>query len=182
MGEDLQVTKKDKGIVVRKGEDSSLVLPDPRDEAIAQWLATPKRERKERRQSDFAAIQGVTSRWLRELSARPDILERCRFLVSTNQEKAKLAVQREMVGIVEKQIEKALGGDNGSATFCKDLIEDKVNGVAVQVNQTITLEQALKETEEAWPLPTWATVPVLPSEVIEVSDITEIKEEVSSNE
>ena len=114
-------------------EKGSEALPDDRHEELAQWMATPKKFRR-MRQYEFAKLKGVAPKTLCDWENRPDVIARAAFLTRMSKERGQIIVRREWSNIVEKQTDKALGGLDWSAEFCKEVgyPEEQVRAAAAK--------------------------------------------------
>ena len=99
-------------------EKGGEALPDDRHEDLAQWMATPKKLRR-MTPYEFAKLKGVAPKTICDWENRPDVIARAAFLTRMSKERGQIIVRREWPNIIEKQTDKALGGHDWSAEFCK---------------------------------------------------------------
>jgi len=159
---DAIATPQATGIEVNKvKEKGSEALPDDRHEDLAQWMATPTKLRR-MQQYEFAKLRGVVAKTICDWENRPDVIARAAFLTKMSKERGQIIVWREWPNIVGKQTEKALGGHDWSAEFCKEVgyPEEQVQAAA-QANVGISLAEALADTEGPLKKPTWMAREVL---------------------
>ena len=112
-----QTTGNELNNVSEKGSEA---LPDHGHEDLAQWMATPKKLRR-MKQYEFAKLNGVVPKTICDWENRPDVIARAAFLTRMSKERGQIIVWREWPNIVEKQTDKALGGHDWSAEFCKEV-------------------------------------------------------------
>jgi hypothetical protein len=100
--------------------DKTKPLDSPEDEAIAQYLSTPKSIREFKSFSELATHFNISRMTAYRRSKDPSILERVEWLLMHNKLAGDLIARLNWERIVAGQIKAAVAGDTKAAQFCKE--------------------------------------------------------------
>jgi hypothetical protein len=118
----------------RKREpDKTKPLDQPEDEAVAQYLSTPKSIREFKSLSDLAKHFGISRMTVYRRTKDLIVLERVEFLLTYHKLAGDLLPRLHWERIMAGQVKAAAAGDTKAAQFCKerawpefDILGDKV--------------------------------------------------------
>jgi hypothetical protein len=107
--------------------DCTKPLNSPEDEAIAEYLSTPKSIRQFKSFIELAEHFNISRMTVYRRSKDLRVLKRAEWLLSPHKLAGDLAVHRNWARIVAGQVKAALAGDTRAAKFCKECAwpEDK---------------------------------------------------------
>ena len=106
---------------MRKREfDRTSPLDLPEDEAIAQYLATPKSIREFKSFSELAKHFNISRMTVYRRSKDSNILQRVEWLLTQHKLAGDLIARLNWGRIVAGQVKAAVSGDTKAAQFCKD--------------------------------------------------------------
>ena len=94
-------------------------LEDPVDEAVAQYVATPRLFRDFRSWSELADRFGISRMTAYRRSKELHVLQRVQWLVTNHKMAGDLVVKVNWERIVKGQVRAAVRGATGAAEFCK---------------------------------------------------------------
>jgi hypothetical protein len=104
----------------RRRFDKTKPLNSPEDEAIAQYLATPKSIREFKSFSELAAHFNISRMTVYRRSKDSSILERVEWLLTHHKLAGDLIARLNWGRIVAGQVKAAAAGDTKAAIFCKE--------------------------------------------------------------
>ena len=104
----------------RRRFDKTKPLNSPEDEAIAQYLATPKSIREFKSFSELATHFNISRMTAYRRSKDSSILERVEWLLTHHKLAGDLIARLNWGRIVAGQVRAAVGGDTKAAIFCKE--------------------------------------------------------------
>lgn len=100
--------------------DKTKPLDSPEDEAIAQYLATPKSIREFKSFSELAAHFNISRMTVYRRSKDSSILERVEWLLTHHKLAGDLIARLNWGRIVAGQVKAAVAGNTKAAIFCKE--------------------------------------------------------------
>ena len=98
--------------------DGTKALNDPAHEAVARFFAAPRQFRQFPSVAAIAEHFGVSRMTVYRWAGAVDVVRRTRWLLERSMRFGDLIACREWAGIVEAQVNAALGGDTRAAMFC----------------------------------------------------------------
>ncbi len=104
----------------RRRFDKTKPLNSPEDEAIAQYLATPKSIREFKSFSELATHFNISRMTVYRRSKDSSILERVEWLLAHHKLAGDLIARLNWGRIVAGQVRAAVAGDTKAAIFCKE--------------------------------------------------------------
>jgi hypothetical protein len=107
--------RKRKGIF-----DRTKPLDSPEDEAIAQYLATPKSIREFKSITELAAHFKISRMTVYRWTKDPEVLQRAEWLLTHHRLAGDLIARLHWERIVAGQVKAAIAGDTKAAQFCKE--------------------------------------------------------------
>jgi DeoR/GlpR family transcriptional regulator of sugar metabolism len=104
----------------KRKQDKTKPLDLPEDEAIAQYLATPKSIREFNSITDLAKHFNISRMTVHRRTKDLDVLQRVEWLLTHHKLAGDLVVRLHWKRIVAGQVKAAVAGDTKAAKFCKD--------------------------------------------------------------
>jgi len=100
--------------------DCTKPLNSPEDEAIAEYLTTPKSIRQFKSFIELAKHFNISRMTVYRRSKDSSVLQRAEWLLSQHKLAGLVAVRRNWARIVAGQVKAAIAGDTKAAKFCKE--------------------------------------------------------------
>jgi hypothetical protein len=100
--------------------DPTKPLDSPEDEAIAQYLSTPKSIREFKSFSELATHFNISRMTAYRRSKDPSILQRVEWLLTHHKHAGDLIARLSWARIVAGQVKAAVAGNTKAAQFCKE--------------------------------------------------------------
>jgi hypothetical protein len=142
----------------RRNYDGSRPLKYPGYEAVAQYMAAPKQQRRFKSVAALAKRFGVSRITMYRWAQHPDVVRRTEWLSVQNMVLGDLIACREWPAIMRAQVAAALAGDSRAAIFCQKrawpehlnhsgiTLEDAIKG-AINVETFLEVDEVISQSE-----------------------------------